>query len=60
MTEETKQYCVTVRLYTWAVDEEEALINVTGELDYLCKMADAPINGFIHPELSDVEEDKEI
>ena len=60
MNEEKKQYCVTVKLYTWAENEEEALVNVMGELDYLCNwLGDGLINGYIHPELSDVEEDKE-
>ena len=55
-SEEQKQYCVTVKLYTWAEDEQEALDNVMGELDYLCHF-DGPINGYIHPELPDVVED---
>ena len=60
MDKETKQYCVTVRLYTFAKDKETALSHVTSDLDYLCEMGDNAINGYINPELSDVEEDKEI
>jgi hypothetical protein len=57
---ETRQYCVTVKLYTWAVDEPEALNNVIDDLSYLCKSHDDNyIIGFIHPELPDVVEDKE-
>ena len=58
---ETKQYCVTVKLYTWAGDEQEAIDNVINDLNYLCDSnGSSYVMGFIHPELSDVEEDKEI
>jgi len=58
MNEEQKQYCVTVKLYTWALDEQDAIGNVIGDLNYLCSTAcDGAIAGFIHPELPDVTED---
>lgn len=58
-SKETKQYCVTVKLYTWAEDKQEAVDNVIADLDYICK-SDSYTTGFIHPELFNVEEDKEI
>jgi hypothetical protein len=55
---ETRQYCVTVKIYTWALDEQDAIGNVIGDLNYLCSTESA-IAGFIHPKLPDVMEDKE-
>lgn len=55
---ETKQYCVVVKLYTWAVDEETAVEQVTSELSYLCEL-DNNLAGFIFPSIADVTEDKE-
>lgn len=54
-----KQYCVTVKIYTWAENEREAVKQVTGELEYLCEL-DSPVNGFIDPTVDDVVEDTEI
>lgn len=56
---ETKQYCVTVKVYTWAEDSHVARDQVLAELGYLCSV-DSMITGFIHPSLKDVEEDKEV
>ncbi len=55
---ETKQYCVTVKVYTWAEDAHIARDQVMAELSYLCSV-DSTITGYIHPSLNDVEEDKE-
>jgi len=55
---ETKQYCVTIKLYTWADNEETAIDQVISELDYICE-GDNNLAGFIYPSLTDVVEDKE-
>ena len=55
---EKKQYCVTVKLYTWADTPEDAVSQVMNELDYLCEI-DSQINGYIHPTLNDVVTDTE-
>lgn len=54
-----KQYCVTIKLYTWADTPEAAIEQLTGELEYLCEL-DGQLNGFIHPTPADVIEDTEI
>ncbi len=59
---EKKQYCVTVKVYTWAEDAHVARDQVAAELEYLCSV-DSAITGYIHPSLKDwarVEEDKEV
>lgn len=56
---DNKQYCVTIKLYTWADTPETAIEQVTGELEYLCEL-DGPLNGFINPTPADVIEDTEI
>ena len=60
MSNEKKQYCVIVKVYTWAEDKNAAIANVMGELDYLCELSDNPLNGYIHPRPDDVFEDTEI
>ena len=60
----TKPYCVTVKIYTWAVDENAAIDQVISELDYICEGDSLSkrynkLAGFIHPNLADVVEDKE-
>lgn len=54
----TNQYCVTIKLYTWADNEQEAIDNVISELDYICE-GDNNLAGFIYPNLADVVEDKD-
>ena len=54
----TKQYCVTIKIYTWAADENAAIDQVISELDYICE-GDNNLAGFIYPNLADVVEDKE-
>jgi hypothetical protein len=55
---ETRQYCVTVKIYTWAVDKYTAIDNVIEDLEYLIE-ADSAITGFIHPTAFDIVEEKE-
>lgn len=55
---ERNQYCVTVKVFTWAADEQEAVDNVIGDLDYVCEV-DSQLSGFIHPSLRDVQLDTE-
>jgi hypothetical protein len=57
---ETKQFCVTVKVYTWAESAHIARDQVIAELEYLCSVNDSPITGFVHPSVDDVEEDKEV
>lgn len=61
MSEEQKQYCVTVKLYTWAEDEQVAVEGVIHDLTYLCRSAgeggDGYTTGFEHPTTDDVTED---
>ena len=52
------QYCVTIKLYTWADNKEEAIVQVMSDLDYLCEI-DSQINGYIHPQTDDVVLDEE-
>ena len=57
-TEEPRQYCVTVKIYTWALDEQAAIDNLVEDLEYLMK-ADSAVAGFIYPKTFDVVEDTE-
>lgn len=52
----TKQYRVTVEVFTWAEDSESALEQVIGELDYLCELENN-LAGYILPRTA--VEDKE-
>lgn len=54
----TKQYCVTVKIYTWADNQETAIDQVISELDYICE-GDNNLAGFSYPNLADVVEDEE-
>ena len=55
---EDNQYCVTVKIYTWAESPERAITNVMSELEYACE-GDNLISGYIHPTLNDVVMDTE-
>lgn len=54
-TVETKQYCVTVKVWVWAEDAKHAEDLVFNEMDYLIGV-DNSLNGF---EMGEVQEDKE-
>lgn len=58
-TDEKNQYCVTVKLYTWALDKAEACDQVIEELDYLSSISDGTMSGFIHPVEADAAVDGE-
>ena len=55
---DTRQYCVTVKIYTQAADKYSAIDNVIEDLEYLIE-SDSAIAGFIHPTAFDVKEDDE-
>ena len=57
--DELKQYEVTVKVFLWAEDAEDAVGRVVNELNYLCSN-ECDLAGFQHPTLKDVIEDKEI
>ena len=57
--DETKQYCVTVEIYTWAESPEAARDQVISELRDLMRQ-DTTLSGFMHPSLHDVAEDGDI
>ena len=50
---ETRQYCVTVKLYTWAENEQDAADTVGDSLGSVTW----GINGFDYPTTDDVTED---
>lgn len=52
---ETKQYCVTVKVWVWAEDAKLAEKVAVNSMNYLCG-SDAPIAGF---DVETVKEDKE-
>lgn len=52
---ETKQYCVTVKVWVWAEDAKLAEKVAVNSMNYLCG-SDAPIAGF---DVETVREDKE-
>lgn len=52
---ETKQYCVTVKVWVWAEDANRAEDIVFDEMEYLVG-ADTPVRGF---EVGQAAEDKE-
>lgn len=58
----TKQYCVTVKLYTWAHNKEEAVKQVTQDLGYLAYSGNCgtAISGYSKPLPADAVEDKEV
>jgi len=56
---ETKQYCVTVKVYVWALDASHAADSVIDDLTYLTK-CDGGVVGFIHPTAADAVEDTEV
>ena len=56
MENETRQYCVTVKVWVWAEDADHAKQIATDDMNYLCGL-DTPIAGF---DVGAVTEDKEI
>lgn len=52
---ETKQYCVTVKVWVWAEDAKHAMQIAADDMNYLCGL-DTPIAGF---DVVEVNEDKE-
>lgn len=52
---ETKQYCVTVKVWVWAEDEDHAKQIAVDDMNYLCGL-DTPIAGF---DVETAEENKE-
>ena len=56
MENETRQYCVTVKVWVWAEDTDHAKQIAVDDMNYLCGL-DTPIAGF---EVGQAEEDKEI
>jgi hypothetical protein len=53
---ETKQYCVTVKVWVWAEDAKRAEKVAVNSMNYLCG-SDAPIAGF---DVVEVNEDREV
>lgn len=53
---ETKQYCVTVKVWVWAEDAIDAEELVKDDLKYLCGL-DTPVAGF---SVKKTEEDLEV
>ena len=53
---EPRQYCVTVKVWVWALDADHAKQIATDDMNYLCGL-DTPIAGF---DVVTAEEDKEI
>jgi hypothetical protein len=57
-----KQYCVTVKVYTFAENKEDAINQVMEDLDYHTTRTDSPdtmILGYINPTSDSVEEIEE-
>ena len=55
-TTNTKQYCVTVKVYVWADDKADAVSKVYSDLKYITE-CDGGISGFEHPTEDDAVED---
>ena len=53
---ETKQYCVTVKVWVWAENQTDAKELVIDDMNYLCGL-DTPIAGF---DVGNVSEDTEV
>ena len=53
---ETRQYCVTVKIYTQAADKYSAIDNIIEDLEYLIE-SDSAITAFVHPTAFDVVEE---
>ena len=53
---ETKQYCVTVKVWVWAENAEHAEDIVEGEMDFLVGV-DNPVAGYM---IGEAKEDQEV